>query len=311
MFKSRKIQLVSTILTVVALLLGIMALVWNIILYNHRWNHHIFRENHYVDGILATLCITVVSTFIFWIVFLFLKKGLRKKSRKIMSAIAFGLYNLAAIASIIFVLYFSISFGRDFEDYTLDRQLACNDISKVHESVDSIIARSHNHDFYCESDINEYMMKAARNGYAPAQNYVGVYFHEKAKERNDNHFGHHKWSLTETSFCQEELTRATYWWLKAATQNYGRAQENLGRMKMHSILSNQSYSYGEAKYWLTEATKNGVISAYYYLGLLSRDRSLSDAEHFWSIGAQKGNEDCIRMLENPDFIDVKVTVPDQ
>ena len=75
---------------------------------------------------------------------------------------------------------------------------------------------------------------------------------------------------------------------------------------MKSILSNQPYDFGEARFWLTEATKNGVVSAYYYLGLLCKDISLADAVQYWKMGAEKGNEDCNRMLENPVFIDVTV-----
>lgn len=71
-----------------------------------------------------------------------------------------------------------------------------------------------------------------------------------------------------TEYCFEELNRATYWWMKAAEQNYAYAQENLG--------------------------------------MLCRDTSLSDAARYWRAGAERGNEDCRRMLENPDFIDITV-----
>lgn len=311
MFKSKKINIASAILTLAALIIGLVALVWNIILETHHWNHQLFRENHYTDGIIGGLSITLISLVVCWICSYFFKRNLKNKVCKILSYITFALYNIAAIVLIIIAVSTSLDFARDYKDYSLDRQLASEDNAQVHEAVDSIIARSHNYDLYDMLEVNEYMMKAARKGYAPAQNYVGVFFHEKAKEENDRYFGHGKWNLTETSFCQENLTRATYWWLKAANQNHGRAQENLGRLKMQSILSNQPYSFGEARFWLTEATKNGIVSAYYYLGLLTRDSSLIDAANYWKIGAEKGNEDCSRMLENPDFIDVSVAHPNE
>lgn len=307
MFKSKKINTASVIITITALVIGFLALIWNIILDNHTWNHPIFRQNHYTDGIVGPLCIAFISLIVFRSLFCFVKRNLKNKVCKVLSYFSYFLYNIAAIALIIIVFCTSLDVGRDYKDYRLDCQLASDDNVKVHEAVDSVIARSHNYDLYGMPEVNDYMMKAARNGYAPAQNYVGVFFHEKAKEENDRYFGHGKWNLTETSFCQENLNRATYWWLKAANQNHGIAQENLGLLKMQSILSNQPYSFGEAKYWFTEATKNGIVSAYYHLGLLYRDSSLSEAAQYWRIGAEKGDEDCNRMLENPDFIDVTVT----
>lgn len=311
MFKSKIINTASVILTIAAFVIGLIALIWNIILDTRHWNHYIFRQNHYTDGIIGGLSIALTSLLLFWICSYFFKKNLKNMVCKILSYFSYAAYNIAAIALIIIVICTSLDFGRDYKDYRLDCQLASDDNAKVHEAVDSVVARTHNHDLYSMPEVNDYMMKAARNGYAPAQNYVGVFFHEKAKEENDRYFGYGKWNLTETSFCQENLTRATYWWLKAANQNHGRAQENLGRLKMQSILSNQPYSFGDASFWLSEATKNGVVSAYYYLGLLSRDRSLSQAAQYWKIGAEKGNEDCRRMLENPDFIDVTVKHPNQ
>lgn len=306
MFKSKNINTASAILSIAAFVIGLIALIWNIILDTHHWNHQIFRQNHYTDGIIGGLSIALISLLVFWICSYSLKKKLKSKVCKILTYFSYALYNIAAIVLIIIVICTSLDFFRDYKDYRLDCQLASDDNAKVHKAVDSVVARSHNYDLYGMYEVNVYMMKAARNGYAPAQNYVGVFFHEKAKEENDRYFGHGKWNKTETSFCQENLTRATYWWLKAANQNHGRAQENLGRMKMQAILSNQPYNFGDARFWLTEASKNGVVSAYYYLGLLSRDRSLSEAAQYWEIGAEKGNEDCSRMLENPDFIDVTV-----
>lgn len=303
MFKSTKIRFLSISVTIASLLIGLTALVWNLILYYHVWNHQIFKENHYVDGIIKTLCVFLLSTIIFWICFFFFKKKIENKTYKILSYISYGLYNASAIITIIIVVIISIDLDRGVEDYKLDCQLASDNETKVHEAVDSIIARSTNVDLYNSEDLNEHIMKAARSGYAPAQNYVGVYFHEKAKQINDRNIGPGKWGITDSYFCQEELNRATFWWLKAANQNYGIAQENLGKLKMNILLTNQPYNFKEAEYWLKEATKNDIVSAYYYLGLLWRDRSISEAGRYWQIGAEKGNEDCKKMLENPEFID--------
>lgn len=309
MLKSRKLRFISIALTIVALIVGISVLVWNFLLDNHTWNHIIFRQNHYVDGIIGALSCSILCVVLFLICFCILKNKSGNRICKVFACITFGLYNAAAIGTIIITVVSSLNLSDDYADYRLDCQLASEDISKFHEAVDSVIARSRHYDIYNsynQKEINEYMMKAARSGYAPAQNYAGVYFHEKAKGINNHIFGNGKWNNTEFEFCKEELNRATYWWLKAAAQNYGVAQENLGRLKMNDLLSDQPYNFGEARYWLTEATKNGVTSAYYYLGLLYRDSSLLDAARYWSTGAERGNEDCRRMLENPDFIDISV-----
>lgn len=306
MFSSKKLNITSIVLAVAALAVGLASLIWYLILDNHNWNHGIFRQNYHTDAILGELSIAIVSLVVLWGCFYFLKRKITNKICKILSYITYTLYNIATIAIIIISLCASLDFGRDYNNYKLDNQLSSNDIVKFHEAIDYIIARLHNDYSYNGDKVNYYMMKAARDGYAPAQNYVGGFFHEQAKKQNDKHFGHDKWDCNETSFCQENLTRATYWWLKAANQNYGKAQENLGRMKMKSILSNQPYSFGEARFWLTEAAKNGVVSAYYYLGLLCKDICVADAVQYWRMGAEKGNEDCNRMLENPDFIDVTV-----
>lgn len=306
MLKSRILRRTSIALAFIVLAIGLLAFTWNIIYDNHNWNHLILKENHYTDGILGMLFIALISLTLFLTIYFLLRKKLKNKSGRIISITSFILYNAAAVATIIIVCCASVNLGRDYKDYCLDRHLASENKKEVHEAIDSIIARTHNHDLYCSNELNEFIMKEARNGYAPAQNYVGVYFHEKAKEKNDRNIGYDKWDCYSTDFCQEELTRATYWWLKAAEQDYGRAQENLGRMKMNLILTNQPYSYGEAKYWLIKAAKNGITSAYYYLGLLSQGLPNSESANYWKMGAGKGNEDCMRMLENPDFIDISV-----
>lgn len=307
MLESKKIRIASTSLVVIAIVIGFSMTIWSIIYDNHSWNHHILRENHYIDGIIGPLCVALAAIVVFWICNRILKMKLNGNVGKILSTVSFFCYNAAAVATVIIAACNPMGVVRDIKDYQLDCQLASDDPVKVHEAVDSVVDRVHNYDLYGENGINEYMMKAARDGYAPAQNYIGVYFHEQAKKMNDRLFGHGKWSITETSFCQEELNRATYWWLKAARQNHGRAQENLGRMEMNDLLSNRPYCFEDARFWLTEAAKNGIWSAYYYLGLLYRDRSIREAVRYWKTGAEKGNEDCCRMLENPDFIDVTLS----
>lgn len=243
---------------------------------------------------------------------MFFRKKDNGTKERLVTQILFWLSNCATLAIIILFACDFTNIVRDFKDLRLDNQLKSIDVTKFHEAVDSVISRTNNTILYGESAPNEYMLSAARKGYAPAQNYIGVYFHEQAKKINDNHYGYNsyairRWNATSCEFCQEELNRATYWWLKAALQNYGHAQENLGRLKMESLLTNQSYAFGDARYWLTEATKNDVISAYYYLGLLLRKHTITEAAKYWQLGAEKGDENCMRMLENPDFIDIETS----
>ena len=302
MFPSKRIRIASVTLSAIALVAGLMALVWNIIYYNHRWNHILLCE-YRVDGVIGMLSVSLSCLIVFGGAFLLLRKRLTNRIKRILYYVAFGLYNCAALATIVLVAYDSIKFlGPNYTDIRLDNQLASDDADKFHEAVDSVIARTENHMLYDEPSPNEYMMKAAREGYAPAQNYIGVYFHEQAKKWNDRIYGHRVLDDASTPECQEYLNRATYWWMKGAKQNHGRSQENLGRMKGKLLLSNQPYNYEEAKYWLTRAAKNGSESAYYYLGLLCRDHSVTEAVRYWEIGAKKENEDCMRMLENPDYI---------
>ena len=311
MFPSKKVNRISYCLCIIAFFLGLIALAWNIIYDCHVWHHRIFYENHYTDGISIAFALSLFILLLCFVSYVILNKKTTSKVLRIASLILFGIYNCAALATFVLVFYDSLNYKRDYNDMRLDNQLMSEDVIKFHESVDSVIARSTNHSLYCESELNDYMMLAARCGYAPAQNYVGVFFHEQAKKKNDNRYGYNRngkvrWNKSMTDYCQEELNRATYWWLKAAEQNHESAQENLGMLWMKAILGTQTYSYGDAKYWLTQAANNGKISAYYYLGMLCRDTSLSDAAKYFKIGAEKGNEDCLKMLENPDFIDVEV-----
>lgn len=301
----QKLRLTSLVLAIISFIAGLLSLVWNVIYESHSWHHDIFRENHYVDGYMGAISVALCCLFVFLLLFLIGRKKMKGNIGKYVIYVTFVLYNLASIATIILTILYAVSnFNRDYNDMRLDNQLSSTDITLFYESVDTIIARSTNHDLYTSDSPNDYMMTAARSGYAPAQNYIGVYFHEQAKKKNDDYYGYLKWENNSSYYCQEELDRATYWWMKAAKQNHGRAQENLGRLKMHSLLSNQTCSLGDARFWLTQATKNGVTSAYYYLGMLCRDNSLQEAQRYWLIGANKGNEDCMKMLENPDFIDI-------
>lgn len=304
MFPSKKLNIVSLVFCIIAVILGFVGLSWNLIYNFHSWHNYIFRENLYYEGVIGSYVIVLSCFFVFWFVYLFLHKKTNNKVSSIISYVSFGVFNLAALAAIALVIGDSLTYKRDFNDIRLDNQLASENSDKFHESIDSIIARSTNHDLYVQYGPDDYMMLAARSGYAPAQNFIGVYFHEQAKKINDREYGYDNWDVSSTYYCKEELDRATYWWLKAAKQNNEVAQENLGRLWMKEVLGNKSYSFDDAKYWLTQAANNGRISAYYYLGMLHRDSTLSEAAHYFKKGAEKGDENCMRMLENPDFIDV-------
>lgn len=306
MFPSKKINRISYSLCIIAFFIGIIALAWNILYDCHVWHHRIFCEKHDTEGIINAFALSLSIVLLCFVSYLILHKKNTSKVLRITSLILFGIYNCAALATLVLFIFDSINYKRDYNDMRLDNQLMSEDIIKFHESVDSVIARSTYHSLYYESEPNDYMMLAARCGYAHAQNHVGVFFHAQAKKINDKRYGYNRWDESMTDYCQEELNRATYWWLKAAEQNHKSAQHNLGLMCMKAILGTQSYSYGDAKYWLTEAANNGNISAYYFLGMLCRDTSLSEAAKYFKIGAEKGNEDCMKMLENPDFIDVVV-----
>lgn len=58
---------------------------------------------------------------------------------------------------------------------------------------------------------------------------------------NDQRYGYNRngisrWDNSMTEYCFEELNRATYWWMKAAEQNYAYAQENLGKLWLKAIV---------------------------------------------------------------------------
>lgn len=328
-FPSKKVLRISYCFSALAFFLGSIALAWCLLYTCHTWHDTIFcmpiHNNDYQYSDFAPFILIAISVLLlFLIYFLFLrKKNCNNKLLKITYTVVFALYNCAALSIITLFICDSFHYNRGYNNIRLDNQLTSEDVNKFHESIDSIIARSiiarstGNYDLYRpfffeeDSTPNDYIMLAARRGYAPAQYYVGTFFHEQAKIINNHRYGHNseytvRWNNSMTEYCQEQLNRATYWWLKAAEQGHEKAQRNLGRLWMKSLLGTQHYSYLDAKYWLTEATKNGDVSAYYYLGMLYRDTNLSEAAQYFKIGAAKGNEKCMEMLENPDFIDIEL-----
>lgn len=306
MIYSKIIRILSKVICITAIILGVFALCWNVIYDSHSWHNYIFRETRYTEDIIGRFALCILCFLVFGIAFILIKKKSENKIIKISAYILFALYNIAALIIIALVIGDSLTYKRDYNDMKLDNQLISENSDKFHEAIDSIISRSTNRRVYDLSEPNDYMMLAARCGYSPAQNYMGVYFHEHAKKINDGKYAYRNWNNSMTDYCQEELNRATYWWLKAAEQNHKDAQENLGLLWMKEILGTQMYSYGDAKFWLTEAANNGKSSAYYYLGLLCRDYSLSEAAKYFKEGAERGDENCLRMLENPVFIDIQI-----
>ncbi len=329
-FPSPKTLRISFICCISVLILGLITLSWNLIYYNHSWHHSIFYTNGHINSnFILAFSIALSCLIIFGTPYIFVRKKTQIKVIKIISYILFGLYNCAALATLVTIIVAIFYLFQDYNNIRLDNQLASENSTELHEAVDSVINRSsqerlsgntgtfdnkdymilnpHGYFDYDDHELNEYMLKAARSGYAPAQNYAGEQFHDKAKWKNNNHWGYKQWDNSTSSECHDELSRATYWWLKAAEQNNSAAQENLGKMWMKEILSDKPFSFEEAQYWLTKAANNGKISSYYYLGMLYRDYSIAESAKYFKAGAEKGDENCMIMLEDPDYIDVRIT----
>lgn len=292
MFPSKKIRIASSILCVLALVMGLLSITWVIIYRNHDWHHYLFYNSYYIDG-CKIACLIFIGSLLFWVAYRVINSKFKSRVCPKISYVIYGLYNAGALAFLIVLACNLWQIQHSFTDVRLDNQLASDNLEELCEAADSIVARSDYQTLCTEPyDIfnpNEFMMRAARKGCAPAQFHVGVFFHYHARYNE----GHEQ---------EELLNRAAYWLLKAAAQNYSIAQLNLGRMKTGELLSNWSYDFEGAKQYFLQAAENGCVSAYFYLGKLYRNIDLPEASYYWEMGAKKGDEDCMRMLEDPAFI---------
>ncbi len=295
---------------IVATLISILGLVLTSIYIFHRWNDYAFHSFHTVDDYCFTYVVITFLFLLYWIFFFVLRKK-KNTGSKMTKAIIRHYWIAGAILSLGIFSVAAINYATErkhIKNYTLDCQLTSPDLAKQHEAIDSIISIyvDQPHLFYDyggpEGDSYKFMVKHARMGYPPAQNWVGVSFHNSAKRINDDAHRYDKGYDFVVPEAATELDRATYWFMRAAKSGNGSGQQNLGLMYGHFILSNLPYDRYEAEKWLLRAAGNKHPEAYLYLGRLYEPDDIVKAQTYWREGASKGNEDCMSMLERPEFV---------
>lgn len=268
---------------------------------NICWNSQKFKTFHDWDFFIAYL-LEVIGIAIFFVVFLIVAKQKSTIFQKIISYFSFTVLCIGILAVIITVTANCFFIDRVIRDYRLDCQLESDNQEKFNEAVNALIPQ----DFYLSSSLDEpdeFIQKAARNGYDKAQNAMGKFYLERARialsdaEETRNATEQHRLIMQSES----DFDRSIYWFLKAAQNQYGASQTNLGRIFMGDLVSNRNPDITIAKQWLLKAVQNGDNDAYYYLGIIYSEENLRDAYVYWSKGAELGNEDCARELEKPEF----------
>lgn len=268
-----------------------------------KWNAFQFEtfDSHW-DFFIAYL-IELVCLIIFFVLFIYSQKGIMKTLKKIISIISCFILSCSILAVAITIIANIFSINDVIEDFYLDKNLSSENPDLFYKSVDELIKRSSYVSSY-NDEPNEYILKAAREGYPKAQNAMGYFYHERAKralyevdhsnynENRNNHF------ITQS---EEDFDHAIFWFLKAAQNQYATAQTNLGRIFMGEIASNRYPDLKLAKQWLIKACNNGDKNAFYYIGKIYSNENLRDAYVYWSKGAELGSEACARELEKPEF----------
>ena len=265
--KHRKLIIViSSIFLLLALFGFIMCYI-----YTHRhWNTEYFINFH--------------APWTFFFAYLIESSALLILS-KILTLLSIFIITLGAIAVIITVSVNCIGLNKVIEGYKLDCQLESDDSELFNEAIDSLLISAYSAPSYYD-EPEPLLLKAARNNYPAAQNAVGCFYHEKAKN----------------SKADKDFDRSIFWFLKAAQNNDEVAQTNLGRIYMGALVSNQYIDIEQAKLWLQKACNNNYSDAFFYMGKIYYKESLRNAYLYWSKGAELGNEKCMQALEKPEFI---------
>lgn len=265
---------------------------------SRRWNFYGFETFYASWDFCVAYLIEFICLLIFFPLLLVFNKSLTNKLKNILSWFSFIIVNLGCIAIIITIIANTIGLRKAISDYRLDCQLQSDNKELFHESIDAIIPLASNAR-YCDDEPNEYMLKAARDGYPKAQNAMGCFYHERAKINLSNGDSYNDKSLIAKS--ESDFDHAIYWFLKAAQNNNSAAQTNLGRIFMGDLASNRFTDISLAKQWLLKACSLNDLDAFFYLGKIYSNENLRDAWVYWSKGAELGSEDCARELEKPEF----------
>jgi len=140
------------------------------------------------------------------------------------------------------------------------------------------------YDYYKKGDYSqavEWYRKAAEQGNADAQNYLGVMY-EKGQGVN------------------QDYSQAVEWFRKAAEQGYASAQCNLG--VMYELGRGVNQDDAKAVEWYRKAAEQGYATAQYYLGNRYRDgkgvnQDYSQAVEWYKKAAEQGNADAREQLD--------------
>jgi len=140
-------------------------------------------------------------------------------------------------------------------------------------------------------DKAEYwLLKAANKNYAAAQTELGLlYLLNKPDEEEHDLESLVYASINGTKYSPYE---AEHWLLKAAEQNYRRAQYNLGYLIYSRVIIKQDLQ--KAEYWLLKAAKQNYLPAQYRLGILyNRVKKDHDGAEYWLLKAAFNKEEQI------------------
>lgn len=290
--------------TPIAIVIAIICYILCLLYSHHHFNADQFETFYALWDFAIAYLLEGIGLILFFILFLVSSNKAINTIKKIISIPSFVILNIGILALVCTLIGNSIGLNRIINDYMLDCNLQSDNQELFHQSVDAILPTCSNlNDRYTFQEPNQFIVKAARDGYAPAQNALGCFYHERGKlnllsaEYEDNGPKHHAYIKSSES----DFERSIFWFLKAAQNKYGVAQTNLGRIFMGDLASDRYPNITIAKQWLLKAVNNRDINAYYYLGLIYSDENLRDAYVYWSKGAELGNEDCARELEKPEF----------
>lgn len=292
--------------TPIAIVIAIVCYFLCMLYSHHNFNADQFKSFYPLWDFAIAYFLEGIGLILFFILFLVSSNKAINTIKKIISISSFVILNLGILALVCTLIGNCIGLNRIIKDYRLDCNLQSDNQELFQQSVDAILPTcSIVRDTYQEP--NKFIVKAARDGYAPAQNALGCFYHERGKlnlsraeyeyEYKYNGTRHHDYIKSSES----DFERSIFWFLKAAQNNYGVAQTNLGRIFMGDLASDRYHNITIAKQWLLKAVNNNDINAYYYLGLIYSGENLRDAYIYWSKGAELGNEDCARELEKPEF----------
>jgi hypothetical protein len=303
MKKILKCKKAILVISAIAFLLAVIGCVL-CVKYSHRhWNSDQFNTFYAHWDFFVAYLLEAIGLLLFFLLFLFSSKSLTRILGKLFAWISFTILCLGSAAVFITAIANCIGLDRVIKDYKLDCQLESDDATMFNEAIDILIPLSSNVR-YTFDEPNQFILKAARSEHPKAQNAIGCFYHKRAKialydaDREDN----------EQSFrrliaqSESDFDHAIYWFLKAAQNNYGVAQTNLGRIFMGDLASNRAQDIDLAKGWFLKACANNEKDAFFYLGSIYSKENLRDAYVYWSKGAELGDENCIRALEKPEFV---------